>query len=309
MMPYHPFRFGVVLEYTRSRQEWISKARRIEELGYSALVVPDHMDRDVAPFTAMAIAAAVTSQIRIGSFVLNNDLRHPAILAKEIATLDMLTDGRVELGLGGGYRPSNYEQTGIPFDPPGIRISRMEEALQIIKGYFTEESVTLHGKYYHVTNLQGTPRPVQKPYPPIYLGGGGKRILSIAAREANIVGLTPMSTVKGLDMSSATAQATQQKIEWIRAAAGSRLATLEISLIIFLVIPTDHREAVAQQVAGNFGLTPEQALTCPHILIGTFDEMVQQLQTLREQYGISYIKITEAHMEAFAPIVARLSGK
>ena len=307
-MGYHPFRFGVVVEYAQSSEEWIAKARRVEELGYTSLLVPDHLDRDVAPIAALMSAAEVTTSLRIGSFVFNNDLRHPAVLAKEVATLDMLSGGRFEFGLGSGYRPSNYEQTGIPFDTAGVRISRMEEALHIIKRSFTEERVTFSGHYYTVSNLRGSPKPVQQPYPPIYIGGGGKRILSLAAREANIAGFTPKSTPAGLDLATATEEATVEKVGWVRHAAGDRLVELELSIITFIVVVSEQREPIAHQMAGRLGLSPEQILHSPHMLIGSVKQMMDQLRMQRERFGISYIKIPEEHMEKLAPVVAALAG-
>lgn len=308
-MQYHPFRFGVVAEYTQSREDWISKARRIEELGYTSLLVPDHLDRDIAPIAALMSAIDATTSVRVGSFVFNNDLRHPAVLAKEVATLDMLSGGRFEFGIGSGYRLSNYEQTGIPFDAAGVRLDRLEEALHIIKGFFTGEPISFTGRYYAVSNLQGTPRPIQQPYPPIYIGGGGRRVLSIAAREANIVGFTPKSTPNGLDMRTATEEATIEKVEWVRQSAGNRLAELEISIITFIVSLSEHRESLARQLAEHLGLSPEQVLHSPHMLIGSVNQIIEQLHMQRERFGISYIKVPEAHMKKLAPVVACLTGR
>jgi probable F420-dependent oxidoreductase len=308
-MPQHQFRFGVVAEYTQSRQDWISKAQRIEELGYTSFLVPDHLDRDIAPIAAMMSAVQATSSVRVGSFVFNNDLRHPVVLAKEVATLDMLSGGRFEFGIGSGYRLANYEQMGIPFDAAGVRLSRLEEALHIIKGFFTGEPISFTGRYYAVSNLQGTPRPIQQPYPPIYIGGGGRRVLSIAAREANIVGFTPKSTPTGLDMGTATEEATIEKVEWVRQAAGNRLAELELSIITFIVAVSDRREVLARQLAEPLGLSSEQVLRSPHMLIGSVTQITEQLQMQRERFGISYIKVPEAHMEKLAPVVALMTGR
>jgi probable F420-dependent oxidoreductase len=303
------FRFGVVVERAQSRNEWIAKARRAEELGYATFLVPDHIDKDIAPLVALTIAAEATTTIRVGSFVFDNDLRHPAILAKEVATLDMLSGGRFELGLGGGYLQTDYTQTGIPFDAPAVRISRFEEALHIIKKLFTEETVTFSGQYYTITDMRGIPRPVQRPHPPIYVGGGGKRVLSIAAQEADIVGFVPRNSRTGLNMKNATAQATLQKLEWVRATAGERFHQLELSSMVFLVIVSEDRSHTAQHVAGRFGLSAEQVLTSPQMLIGTISQISEDLQARREQFGISYIEVLEENMEKFAPVVAHLAGK
>jgi probable F420-dependent oxidoreductase len=308
-MQQHPFRFGVVAEYTQSREGWISKARRVEELGFTSFLVPDHLDRDIAPIAAMMSAVEATTSLRVGSFVFNNDLRHPAVLAKEVATLDMLSGGRFEFGIGSGYKRSNYEQTGIPFDAAGIRLSRLEEALHIIKGFFTGEYVSFTGHSYTVSNLQGRPKPVQHPYPPIYIGGGGRRVLSFAAREANIIGFTPKSTPTGLDMTTATLEATLEKVEWVRQTAGKRLAELELGIMTFIVAVSDQREPVAHQLAEHLGLSPMQVLHSPHILIGSINQIMEQLQMQRERFGLSYIQVPEAHMEKLAPVVACLTSR
>lgn len=321
MVRQRPFRFSVVVERAKSRDEWVSKAHIAEELGYDTFLVPDHIGKDIAPVAALMAATSATASLRIGSHVFNNDLRHPAILAKEAATLDMLSGGRFQFGLGAGANTLNYEQAGIQFDTPGVRLNRFEEALQIIKRLFTEDSVTFRGDYYTITNMKGLPRPVQKPHPPIYIGGGGKRVLSIAAREADIVGLVPKNGPKGLDMMSATAQSTAQKVEWVREAAGDRFNELELSCTVFIVIVTEDREHVAQQVASRFvlpreevkiagqvTLSAEQVLGSPQVLIGTVDQIIQNLQMRRELYGISSIEVLEERMEAFAPVVAGLAG-
>src|SRR5438876_677403 len=187
-----PFRFGVSVHGSKSRAEWIGIARQAEALGYSTLLIPDHLGDQLSPIPALVAAADATSTLRIGSLVFDNDFRHPVMLAKEAATLDVLSGGRFELGIGAGWLRSEYEQAGIPYDPPGVRVGRMEEALQIIKGLFADRPVTFSGTYYKVSALEGQPKPVQRPHPPILIGGGGKRILSIAAREATIVGFLPI---------------------------------------------------------------------------------------------------------------------
>ena len=184
-----PFRFGVATGSARSHAEWAGRARRAEELGYATLVVADHLATGLAPLSALAVAAEATTSLRIGSLVFCNDFRHPALLAREAATLDLLSDGRFEFGLGAGYLPDDYTQLGLAFDTPGTRISRLEEAIQLIVRLWTEESVTFTGTSYTFTQMQGKPRPLQRPYPPLYIGGTAKRILSLAARYADSVGI------------------------------------------------------------------------------------------------------------------------
>ncbi|MEO5953821.1 MAG: TIGR03621 family F420-dependent LLM class oxidoreductase, partial [Chloroflexia bacterium] len=183
------FRFGVVSASTESRKDWVELARKAEDLGYSTFLLPDHFVNPLAAVPALSVAAAATTTLRVGSFVFDNDFRHPAMLAKEAATLDLLSDGRFEIGIGAGWHGPEYEQTGIPFDPPGVRVGRLEEAVAIIKKFFTGEPVTFAGNHYTINGLVGLPTSVQRPHPPIFLAGGGKRVLSLAGREADIVGL------------------------------------------------------------------------------------------------------------------------
>jgi probable F420-dependent oxidoreductase len=239
---------------------------------------------------------------------LNVDIRHPALLARDVAMLDVLSNGRVECGLGCGGVAEDYTQLGMSFDRPGVRVSRFEEAVHIIKRFFTEETISFSGQYYQVTELKGHPKPQQRPHPHLYIGGGSKRMLSLAAREADCVGITARSTPKGIDWASATHEANLEKVSWIREAAGERFEQLEIGVPLFVVIPTEDRQGTAQHLAGRLGLTPEQCLSCTHILIGTVDQMVEDLLRRREDYGISSLAVIEAGIETLASVVARLSG-
>lgn len=307
MVALKPFRFGVARGTRGStREEWIARARLAEDLGYETFLVPDHLWFDVAPVPVLMALADATTSIRIGSHVFCNDFRSPVMLAKEVATLDIFSQGRFQLGLGCGYFPDDYQQSGIPFDEPKVRVDRFKEALYILKHYFTAEVVNFCGTHYHVTNLKGCTTHVQKPYPPLYIGGRGKRLLTIAGREADIVGV------------SGATEVVRQKLAWVREGAGERFEDLELATIVFVVKITDRRKEAAQEVADHFPvpqladrltLTPESALDNTQILIGTVDQIVETLLERRERLGISYIQIDEAHLEAFAPIVARLAGK
>lgn len=308
-----PFRFGVSVHKTRSKEEWIAMARRAESLGYSTLLVPDHLGDQLAPIPALLAAAEATDKLRIGSLVFDNDFRHPVMLAKEAATLDLLSGGRFEFGMGAGWLRSEYEQAGIPFDPAGVRVSKMEEALHIIKGLFADGPLTFSGTYYTVTNLEGHPKPVQQPHPPILVGGGGKRLLSIAAREATIVGFTPLFRADGggTDLTDATPGALNEKVGWVRQAAGDRFDSLELNILVAEVVVTEDRAQVAQFIAAamapNMGATVEQVLQVPYVLIGTVDQICEDLLARRDQYGISYVTVFEKNMEALAPVIARLA--
>lgn len=308
-----PFRFGVSVHKTRSKEEWIAMARRAESLGYSTLLVPDHLGDQLAPIPALLAAAEATDKLRIGSLVFDNDFRHPVMLAKEAATLDLLSGGRFEFGMGAGWLRSEYEQAGIPFDPAGVRVSKMEEALHIIKGLFADGPLTFSGTYYTVTDLEGHPKPVQQPHPPILVGGGGKRLLSIAAREATIVGFTPLFRADGggTDLTDATPGALNEKVGWVRQAAGNRFDSLELNILVAEVVVTEDRVQVAQFIAAamapNMGATVEQVLQVPYVLIGTVDQICEDLLARRDQYGISYVTVFEKNMEALAPVIARLA--
>ena len=303
------FRFGVVAAHVQSRADWIAKARKVEELGYDSFLVVDHLTASLGPLVALTVAAEATQKIKLGSYVFCNDFRHPAVLAKEISTFDVLFEGRFELGLGAGYLPTDYHKSGLSFDSAGVRLSRFEESIHILKKLWGEEAVTFRGDYYSITDLQGMPKPLQKPHPPIYIGGGGKRVLSFAAREADIVGIAHKSGPKGLNLEDTTAEATAQKIAWVREAAGERFNDLELSCKLFQVVVTDHRAQAAQKVGSRFGLSETQSLSSVQLLFGTVEQIVEELWTRRENYGFSYIVIPDDHIGAFAPIVSRLAGK
>jgi probable F420-dependent oxidoreductase len=301
----------VIAYRAESKEEWITKARRAEQLGYAVLLVPDHFGEQLAPIPALLSAAEATTTLRVGSYVLDNDFRHPVMLAKEAATLDHLSGGRFELGVGAGWLRSEYEQAGIPYEPGAIRVKRLEETLQIVKGLFAEEPLTFSGTHYTIKDLNGSPKPLQQPHLPLLVGGASKRILSLAAREASIVSVSAkvLPDGSGLDVTDTTPMATLQKIEWIRLAAGERFLQLELNMIMFAVVVTEDRLSATQQLAEGFKTTTEQVLTIPHCLVGTPDQMCEDLRQRREQYGISYIGIFEESMEAFAPVVARLAAK
>jgi probable F420-dependent oxidoreductase len=237
------------------------------------------------------------------------------VLAKEAATLDVLSGGRLELGLGTGYRRADYEQPGIAFDPPAVRVARFEEAVRVVKGFFADAPFTFAGRYYRVQELDGVPKPVQRPHPPILIGGGSKRILSIAAREADIVAVNIRTTPQGeFDFTSITAEATAQKVAWVREAAGARFESLELNILAPLVAVTADRRGAAEQFLRFFGLPTDaqsvaQLLESPVALIGSIDQIVEDLVARRERYGFSYVVVWDNSLDAFAPVVARLAGR
>lgn len=319
MRQQRPFRFGVINERMSTRQEWISKARQAEDRGYATFLLRDHFIREpfgdqFAPIAALMSAADATTSLRIGSLVLDNDYRHPVVLAKEAATLDVLSNGRFELGLGAGWLHEEYEQAGITFETPGVRISRMEEALHVLKGLFTDEPVTYTGKHYTITNLTSFPKPIQKPYPPILIGGGGKRILSIAGREADTIGILNSSLTSGTledeveGLSSAT---VEKKLHWVRQGAGARFPEIELSMVITLMITDNQRNGIEElaRKRGWRGIAIERILDMPSVFVGSAEQIAEQMLKRRERFGISYYIVTDEEMEAFAPIVRLLSSK
>jgi probable F420-dependent oxidoreductase len=280
-----PFRFGVFAETARSREALLDTARRAESSGYATFLIRDHFiaepfGHQLAPLTVLATVASVTSTLRVGSLILANDYRHPVILAKEVATLDVLSNGRVELGLGAGFSQAEYDHAGMRFDPPGVRVERLEEAIRVLKGLFADAPLTFTGKHYSVTHFDSFPKPVQRPHPPILVGAAGKRMLSIAAREADIIGFQTVSTVNGVvsnDPSVRVASAVAQKIEQVRQIAGDRFDRIELSMVVTVVI-AERRQQAAEQFArerGWHGISPKQVLEMPSVFIGSADQIVQ----------------------------------
>jgi len=309
-MPLRPFRFSAQVSNASSATEWAETARKVEDLGFSSLGMSDHFGEQLAPVPAMVAAAAATSTLRLAAFVLDNDYRHPLVLAREAATVDLLTDGRLELGLGAGWMKSDYEQSGISYDRPGLRIDRFEEGLAVIKGVLAEGPFSFTGEHYCVTDHHGYPRPSQMPRPPIIIGGGGKRVLSIAAREADIVSVNAdlREGLGGLEAApSLTPARTDEKLGWVKEAAGARLADIELHVLVGFCMVTDDIDAVAQGMAPAFGISPEETSHVPIGLFGSIDAMVDELRWRRERWGFSYISV-EAGWEQFARVVARLAG-
>lgn len=305
------FRFGVQLSNATSAADWAEKARRIESMGYATLYMPDHFGEQLAPVPALAAAAAATTSLRVGALVFGNDYKHPVVLAKELATLDVLTGGRLDVGLGAGWMQTDYDEAGLRYDPPGVRVSRLEEALQVIKGLLGDGPFSFAGEHYTIQHHNGYPKPVQRPRPPILVGGGGKRVLAIAGREADIVGINPNLRAGQIDGSlgpDLLAETSAQKVAWVREAAGDRFDDLELSTAVFMVSVTDDRDTVAGNIGSAFGLDAEQALGMLQVLIGTEQQMIDELRARRDRYGISHIVVNEAGYEALSPIVGALAG-
>lgn len=305
------FRFGVQTRSAASRSDWVALARNIETLGYDTVTMPDHFDDQLAPSVALMAAADATETLRIGTLVWCNDYRHPVMLAKEAATLDLLSDGRLEFGIGAGWMRSDYDEAGMAYDRPGIRIERMVEAVEIIKGLFGDEAYSFQGEHYTIDGMNATPKPVQKPHPPFLIGGGGPRFLRLAGGLADIVGVNPNLSAGVIDASIAsdvTAERYEEKLSWVREGAAERFDQIELQIRIFMLNVTDDRQGAAETLAAGFGLTPEQGLASPMALVGTTTQIAGDIRERREKYGFSYIVVGEDQYEAFAPVVAELKG-
>jgi probable F420-dependent oxidoreductase len=307
-----PFRFAAQINNATSAKGWAEQARRAEDQGYSCLTMPDHFGDQLAPVPALMAAADATTTLRIGTLVFDNDYKHPLVLAKEAATLDLLSGGRLELGLGAGWMRTDYEQSGMPYDPPAVRVDRFEEAIAVIIGLMADGPFSFTGQHYTITEHEGLPKPVQRPHPPIIIGGGGKRVLSIAARHADIISVNPnlREGLGGAETAPNMVPAmTSRKIGWIRDAAGDRFGDIELNVLIGFVMVTDDAAGIGAGMAPAFGVSAEEALHVPGLLVGTVDWMVDELQRRREEWGFSYIGVDNASSDAFAPVVSRLAGK
>jgi probable F420-dependent oxidoreductase len=314
-----PFRFGVqasappggLTGTAADGDAWRGLARRVEDLGFDTMTVADHLDAQLAITPAITAAAEASTTLRVGGLVWCNDYRHPVVMAKEAATIDVLAGGRFELGLGAGWMTSDYVSAGIPLDRPGVRIDRLAEAVTVIRGLWSDGPLSFEGDHYRIDALEGWPKPVQRPGPPLLLGGGGRRMLELAAREADIVGLN-VSLAKGvIDADAgpnATAEATFEKLRWIHEAAGARYDDLELQVRVHVAAVTDDREGLAEALAPALGVSPTDALLSPHALAGTEEQIVETLIERRERFGISYVGMGADAMEAMAPIVSRLRG-
>lgn len=306
-----PFRFAVYTNNSDEADDWSAFARRAEELGYVALYVTDHLSRQLAPTAALAAAAAVTRQLRIGPYVFANDFRHPLLVAREAATLDRLSNGRLDLGLGAGWKRGDYRQLGMAYDPPGIRIDRLVESLGIIKRLLAGEEVTHEGRFYRLDRARVQPAPIQRPHPRIMLGGGGPRVLRLAAREAQIVSFVPQSSPRGRPMlRHATEAALAARVEQVRTAAGARFDELELNIFVGDAGVVGGSQPISASLGALLkSAAPAVAGGSPYLLYGTIDHLREQLLRRRDRTGVSSYGIPARVMEAFAPLVAQLAGR
>ena len=272
----------------------------------------DHLADTFAPFSALAVAAQAAPTLRVGPLVLNNDFRHPVVVAREVATLDLLTDGRVELGLGAGYADTEYLEAGLRFDKGAVRVSRLAESVAIITRLLSGEAVTFHGAHYEIAGHRVYPLPVQKPRPPVLLGGNGRELLTLAAREADIVsltGVTFMSAGRPASLSGFSPAGFSQRVEWVRTAARDRVKQPTLNILIQQVVVTDTPRKAAESLASQFpSRTVDEISESPFFLLGPTEHLVEVLQERRERWGISYVVVFDRSVDDFAPVVARLAG-
>jgi probable F420-dependent oxidoreductase len=330
MAPARPFRFAVQAVRARSAGEWRSFARSAEALGYSTLFLADHylgrgpaMDRarqplqHVAPIAAMAVAAAVTDTLRVGCRVFCVDYHVPAVLAKEAATLDLLSDGRLEFGIGAGWSEHEYAAMGLPFAPPASRVAKLKEVVGLFKAHCGGELLAVEGHHATASGYAGLPRPPQTPHPPIMIGGSRRVVLSFAAREADIVSLNNVDFVPVNGDGLTPQQEAERRYGYVRDAAGDRLDgpdgsdgsdTLDIESSPFFTRLTDDPDAACAEIARLLGIAPDGLADHPNVLVGTVDEVVDTLQERRERYGVNYVTVQQAELERFAPVVERLAG-
>jgi probable F420-dependent oxidoreductase len=303
-----PFRFGVQAAVAATMSAWRDQARTAEGLGYSTLYVSDHLDAQFGPLVATTVAAEATSTLHVGFGVLNNDLRNPVVLAKEIATLGLVAEGRVEVGLGAGWLRSDYEEAGIEYDEPAVRVDRLAESLAVMKTLWSEGKATSAGTHYAVGDAHCDPRPASPPR--VIVGGGSRRILTVAAEHADTVGVNTSlaSGQKGGDLASqATFDHFDRCLAWVREGAGDRFSSIELQIMAFATKVVASRRA-AVRTATMLGLPGEDALELPIVLLGTPDELCEQLLKRRERWGFTNIVVPGEAMESFAPVVAQLTG-
>ena len=309
--PHRGFRFGVQVSKETTAKGWAELARRTEAAGYEVLTMPDHFTDQLAPIPALMAAASATTTLRVGALVFDNDYKHPVVLAKELATIDLLSDGRLDIGLGAGWMISDYKEAGMPYDSPKVRIDRFIEGVAVIRGAMAEGSFSFSGDHYTITNYNGQPKPIQA-RPPLLIGGGGKRVLTYAAREADIIGINGTLTagVVGPEaLSTMTAESVDEKVAIVAAAGAHRINDIEMNIRTFFVKVTNDCAATVDGISSMFGVSKDMIDASPFALIGSVEECIEQLLERRERWGFSYTIVGAENIDECAPIVAALRGK
>ena len=319
-----PFRFAIQATNAASANDWRQFTCKVEQLGYSTLFLADHYlgpgpaqraahtpRQDLAPIAAIAAAAAYTTTLRLGCRVFCIDYHVPAVLAKEVATLDLLSDGRLELGIGAGWSGVEYGAMGLTFDTPGRRIAKLKEVVALVKAHCADDEINCAGDYVKVAGYRGTPPPVQRPHPPIMIGGGKKRVLTYAGREADIVSINTVPFALRNDDGLTPQEEAERRFSYVRAAAGTRIGDLDIESSPYFVSISEFADDVAgayERLAAKTGIATDVLRGHPNVLAGSPDMVAETLQERRETFGINYITVQQTQAERFAPIVARLTG-
>lgn len=304
------FRFGVEMMAPFDGMSWADSARHLESLGYSTLFVPDHLHEGLGPIAAMAGAVMATERLIVAPAVLAADFRHPAFAVRELATIDLLSRGRLEVGLGAGYQTMDYERSGLAMDPPGVRVDRLVEHVAVLKGLFGDGPFDFRGEHYAITGLDSIPKPFSPGGPPLLIAGGGRRMLEFAARTADIVGVNVHLATSAVrrDPSDGLAASVDERFDWLRTAGGERFDDLEFHAWCGVAQVTDDAGGVLERLRGRFAGTDEEILGSPLVMVGTVDEIAGRLVERRRRWGFSYFTVLQEVAENFAPVVQRLAG-
>jgi probable F420-dependent oxidoreductase len=313
-VPTRPFRFSVMTSGAVDAAAWEALVRRVDAEGYDMIHMPQHRGtKGLAPLIALSFVAGLSARLRIGTLVLDNESVHPAVVARDAATLDLLSRGRLEVGIGAGWLEADHVSIGQSFDSAGVRIERLSEAIDVLRSSWRGETANFSGRHYSLVDAVNHPLPAQDGGPPILVGGGGRRVLELAARKADIVSLVPNMSAGKVGRESAanaTGDATKQKLDWVAQAAGDRLTRIELHTNLTNVFVTDERLPMMEKLARGYGLdNPEEALSIPHVVVGTVRQCIDQLLERRESTGISHYTVFEANLDAFSPVIAALAGR
>lgn len=304
-------RFATQTGGAPTAEEWFARAKRIEAMGYDTLAMPDHMIGGAwAPLPALAALAQVTTKLRFGTLVIDNDFRNPVVFAREVAVLDVLSGGRFELGLGAGWLDRDYQGTGIPFDRGRVRVARLAEAVTLMKRLFTEEQVDFSGKFYSVTKAECRPKTVQQPHPPLMIAGGGDEILALAGREADIVAIVPagITGTGKLAKEAVTLETMKKQAQLVRDAARARADAIEYSMFLDCVL-TDDRDKKIAEMAEVAKVDADLIRLSAYRGIGTTDAIVEHIKKVRAEVGVTYICLRGPDVEKLGPVIEALAGK
>ncbi len=311
-----PFRFSLQAVEAESRREWVDLVKRVDDAGFDMLVTADHIGGCLSPLLPLATAAEVSDRLRLGVMVLNNDFHPPSLLARDVATLDLLSEGRVELGLGAGHAQPEYERAGIKFDRARVRVGRLEEAVVVLRRLLDGETVRFSGDHYQLVNERCDPPPVQS-HVPLLVGGGGRRVLGLAARHADAVGFTGLGRTladgQRHDPAGFRADQVDEDVAAVRLTAGDRLAAteLELQVLVQAVVVSDDPAGQAAEIARTRlpSLSAEDVLATPYLMVGTTDGLVERLLAQRDRWGFSHYTVRADALGQIEPIIAALAGR